>query len=165
MFFLNQIHARSDAVMLTGGSVTLNSSNPLDSPLVDPGFLSQTFDVEALVEGLRVGMEFLQKPAWHNIIIGPVAEGISLQASDAMIKQFIHNGGGPTGHPVGSSSMSPFGASYGVVDPDLRVKKVTGLRVIDASVLPFVPSAHTMAPTYILAERAADFVKQAWQGV
>ncbi|TFY80887.1 hypothetical protein EWM64_g3125 [Hericium alpestre] len=65
-------------------------------------------------------------------------------------------------HAVGTAGMSPYGASYGVVDPDLHVKGVTGLRIIDASIVPFVPSAHTMAPTYIIAERGAEFVKEEW---
>ncbi|KAJ7680648.1 hypothetical protein DFH06DRAFT_1315396 [Mycena polygramma] len=58
--------------------------------------------------------------------------------------------------------MSPKGASYGVVDPDLRVKGFEGLRVVDVSVAPFVLGAHTQAPTYIIAERGADLIKEAW---
>ncbi|KXN93017.1 Oxygen-dependent choline dehydrogenase [Leucoagaricus sp. SymC.cos] len=56
--------------------------------------------------------------------------------------------------------MSPEGASWGVVDPDFRVKGTTGLRVVDGSVLPFVPSAHTQTPIYAFAERAADVIRQ-----
>ncbi|TDL26776.1 aryl-alcohol oxidase [Rickenella mellea] len=147
---------------LSRGSIKLNSSNPLESPIIDPAFLTHDLDTTAVVAALRLGLDFLDKPAWREIIIGPIVEGISLQATDATLGQFVRNNAASNGHPVGTASMSPFGASYGVVDPDLRLKGVTGLRVIDASVLPFVPSAHTMAPTYILAERGADFVKEAW---
>lgn len=90
---------------------------------------------------LRLGMEFLDKPAWREIIIAPIVEGISLEATDAMLGQFVRNNAASNGHPVGTASMSPFGASYGVVEPDLRLKGVTGLRVIDASVLVSTPFA------------------------
>ena len=57
--------------------------------------------------------------------------------------------------------MSAYGAPYGVVDPDLRVKGTAGLRVVDASVIPRVPTAHTQGPIYLFAEVAADFIKLA----
>ncbi|KAJ7027479.1 hypothetical protein C8F04DRAFT_1122203 [Mycena alexandri] len=59
--------------------------------------------------------------------------------------------------------MSAKNAKYGVVDSDLLVKGAAGLRIIDASVMPFVPSAHTQAAVYVIAERGADLVKEAWQ--
>ncbi|KAF9045836.1 hypothetical protein BDZ89DRAFT_138996 [Hymenopellis radicata] len=55
--------------------------------------------------------------------------------------------------------MSPKGASWGVVDPDLRVKGVEGLRIVDGSVLPYLPNAHTQGPIYLFAERGADLIK------
>ena len=62
-------------------------------------------------------------------------------------------------HPVATSSMSPWGSRTGVVNPDLTLKGVFGVRIVDASVIPFVPGAHLQAPTYIVAERAADLIK------
>jgi choline dehydrogenase-like flavoprotein len=58
--------------------------------------------------------------------------------------------------------MSARKAGYGVVNPDLLVKGARGLRVIDASVFPYVPSAHTQAATYVIAERGSDLIKAAW---
>ncbi|KAF9444127.1 GMC oxidoreductase [Macrolepiota fuliginosa MF-IS2] len=58
--------------------------------------------------------------------------------------------------------MSPKNADWGVVDPDLSVKHVSGLRIVDASVLPYVPAAHPQVPVYIIAERAADLIKSKW---
>ncbi|KAF9447314.1 hypothetical protein P691DRAFT_802593, partial [Macrolepiota fuliginosa MF-IS2] len=51
---------------------------------------------------------------------------------------------------------------WGVVDPDLLVKHVSGLRIVDASILPYIPSAHTQVPVYVVAERAADMIKSKW---
>lgn len=62
-------------------------------------------------------------------------------------------------HALGTAAMSPKNANYGVVDPDLRVKGAAGLRIVDASVLPKAPSAHTQAPVYIIAERASELIK------
>ncbi|KAJ7240993.1 hypothetical protein C8J57DRAFT_1085439 [Mycena rebaudengoi] len=59
--------------------------------------------------------------------------------------------------------MSPRGADYGVVDPDLLVKGVKHLRVVDASVMPYVPAANTHVPVYIFAERASDLIKAKWE--
>lgn len=97
--------------------------------------MTNDLDVVAIIEAFRLGMRFLQKPAWQEILVGPVVEELSFNASDAALEQYIRNNVASNGHPVGTASMSPVGASYGVVDPDLRVKKVTGLRVIDASIL------------------------------
>jgi choline dehydrogenase len=58
--------------------------------------------------------------------------------------------------------MAPNGAPYGVVDPDLRVKGLIGLRIVDLSVVPYIPAGHTQAGTYIIAERGADLIKEAW---
>lgn len=62
-------------------------------------------------------------------------------------------------HAVGTTSVSPVGASWGVIDPDMSVKKCVGLSVVDASGIPYVPSGHTQGAIYLWAERAADLVK------
>lgn len=62
-------------------------------------------------------------------------------------------------HALGTAAMSPEGASWGVVDPDLWVKTTVGLRVVDASVIPIAPTAHTQVPVYVIAEAAADLIK------
>jgi len=59
--------------------------------------------------------------------------------------------------------MTPAGDPTGVVDPQLRVFGVTGLRVIDASIMPTIPAAHTMAPAYMIGEKGADLVKEFWE--
>ncbi|KAJ7913398.1 aryl-alcohol-oxidase from pleurotus Eryingii [Mycena leptocephala] len=119
------------------GSLTLNSSNPLDSPLIN-----------------RI-KRFLSAAAWDGYVLSP-----TVNVTDDNLDDFIRNNTGVIWHPVKTAAMSARGADYGVVDPDLKVKGLDGLRIVDASVLPFIPSAHTQVPTYIIAERASDLIKQ-----
>lgn len=167
---------------LLGGSVTLNSSNPLDPPLINPNFLGSEFDLFVMREGFLKSRRFAAAPVWQNYLISEVNN-----VTDADLDDFIRNNAAAIYHPVGTAGMSPRDAAYGVVDPDLRVKGVDGLRIVDASVLvgvtlvlftseltdvvhigiqqPFVPAAHTQAAAYIFAERAADLIKEAHRSI
>ncbi|KAF7368940.1 GMC oxidoreductase [Mycena venus] len=142
------------------GSITINSSNPFDPPVIDLGMLQSDFDLFTLREALKSAQRFFKAPAWQDVIIGPTQnlENITTDALDAFIRETVT----PTSHLVGSAAMSARDAENGVVDPDLLVKGARALRIIDASVLPIIPSAHTQAATYAVAERAADLIKQRW---
>ncbi|KAG6865075.1 hypothetical protein C0991_005305 [Blastosporella zonata] len=143
------------------GNITLNSSDPFDEPLIDPGFLTSEFDKFALRETIRKSMLLLSAPVWKDYVIRPDG-GLQNATTDAELDQFIFDSLEPGLHGVGTAAMSAKGAKYGVVDPDLRLKGAEGVRVVDASVLPYVPAAHTQAPVYIIAERAADLIKEFW---
>ncbi|KAG6810942.1 hypothetical protein H0H92_009683 [Tricholoma furcatifolium] len=143
------------------GSVTLNSSNPFDPPVIDPGLLSSDFDKLAMREAIKGVTRFVAAPAWSGWVIGP-AGALANATDDASIDTYAAENAGTLFHPVGTSSMSPNGAKTGVTNPDLTVKNVTGLRVVDVSVLPYVPSAHTQASAYAVGERASDIIKQAY---
>ncbi|KAJ7693354.1 aryl-alcohol oxidase-like protein [Mycena rosella] len=140
------------------GSITLNSSDPFASPLIDPALLSSDFDLFVMREAVKSVQRFVAARAWDGYIIASLING----TTDAELDAYIRSESSSEYHPVGTAAMSPWGARYGVVDPDLRVKGLTGLRVVDASVLPIVPAAHTQAAVYIFAERAADLIKAAW---
>lgn len=118
---------------IPGGSVTINSSDPLAPPLIDIGMLTSDFDLFALREALKRAQQFFDAPVWRDSIIGPVQDFENI-TSDAL-DEIIRNTAGPSLHLVGSAGMSARDAPYGVVDPDLRVKGVEGLRIVDASVL------------------------------
>ncbi|KAJ7654798.1 GMC oxidoreductase-domain-containing protein [Mycena rosella] len=139
--------------------------NPLGPPLIDPGYLTSEFDLFAAREGLKRAQRFVTAPAFKDYIIAPTVDLGGFTSDE--LDQFIRNITASTSHLVGSAGMSVRDASYGVVDPDLLVKGASGLRIIDASVLnaykPIVPSAHTQAATYIIAERGADLVKASWR--
>ncbi|KAJ7489582.1 aryl-alcohol oxidase [Mycena latifolia] len=142
------------------GSITLNTSNPSGPPLIDPGYLTSEFDLFAAREGLKRAQRFVTAPVWKDYILAPTVDIENLTTDE--LHQFIRNNTASPSHLVGSASMSARDATYGVVDPDLIVKGASGLRIIDASVLPIVPSAHTQAATYVVAERGADLVKAIW---
>ncbi|GJJ15509.1 hypothetical protein Clacol_009787 [Clathrus columnatus] len=143
------------------GSVTINSNNPLDKPLINPNFLSSPFDLEALIEGVQIVRDFATAKAWNGFVTA--ATGPFANATDtASIKAAIQANAGTVFHPVGSAAMSSPNAQFGVVNPDLTVKKVTGLRIVDASIMPFVTAGHTQVPVYVIAERAASLIIQKW---
>ncbi|KAF9002519.1 pyranose dehydrogenase [Cyathus striatus] len=114
------------------GSVTIRSNNPLDPPVIDPGFLTSKFDFFVMRHAIKTAVTFTSAPAWQAY------------------------------HPVGTAAMSAKGATHGVVDPDLRVKGIRGLRIVDASVMPFPICGHTETPTYAFAERAANLIQNTW---
>ncbi|KAG6910316.1 hypothetical protein DXG01_011384 [Tephrocybe rancida] len=143
------------------GKITLNTSDPFDYPLIDPGLMISEYDRSALRETVKRAIRFVSAPAWKDYIIRPTS-GLANVTNDQELDKYILDSTEPFFHGVGTASMSARGAKHGVVDPDLRVKGASGLRVVDASVMPYVPAAHTQAPVYIIAERAADLIKAFW---
>ncbi|KAJ7176681.1 GMC oxidoreductase-domain-containing protein [Mycena filopes] len=143
------------------GSVTINSTDPFEAPVIDLGFLSHDVDIFVAREAVKKLYKLTKAPAWENYIIAPTQDLESLSQDE--LDQYIRNNAGTAFHLVGTAAMSARDAQYGVVDPDLLVKGASGLRIIDASIMPFVTSAHTQAAAYVIAERGADLVKSAWK--
>ncbi|KAG6844805.1 hypothetical protein H0H87_003631 [Tephrocybe sp. NHM501043] len=141
------------------GSVQLRSKNFFDAPVIDPGLLKTDFDKLVMREAVKGANRFVKAPAWSGYALGP-AGAFANAIDDPSIDAYVANNTGTLFHPVGTASMSPKGARNGVTNPDLSVKKVSGLRVVDVSVLPFVPSAHTQAAAYAIGERASDLIKE-----
>lgn len=125
---------KSDTLTSKGGSVSIGSNNPFDDPLIDPGYYTSEFDLLAAREGIKKAMKFTKAPVWEDIITGFVGPWANA-TTDAEIDDTIRNNTESGLHPVGTAAMSPKNASWGVVDPDLLVKKVSGLRIVDASVM------------------------------
>ncbi|TEB09915.1 pyranose dehydrogenase, partial [Coprinellus micaceus] len=145
------------------GTVKLQSTNPRDHPLIDFGMFTHPFDIRALRDGVRLLVKFVSTPAFADYGLTPAGPflGVDLD-DDAAVYEVLRDATSNNAHPVGTAAMSARGASYGVVDPDLKVKRVKGLRVVDASIMPYIPVGHTQAPVYAIAERAADMIKGAW---
>ncbi|KAJ6615857.1 aryl-alcohol oxidase precursor [Mycena sp. CBHHK59/15] len=140
------------------GALTLNTANPFDQPNINPNLLGTDFDVFVMTEAVKAAQKFLQAKSWDGYVIREF-DDLAAATDAAKLKTYIKNNSGTVFHPVGTASMSPKSATYGVVDPDLLAKGISGLRIVDASILPIVPSAHTQVPVYIVAERAADLIK------
>lgn len=118
-----------------GGSIKLNTSDPLDPPLIDPGLLRSRFDVLTLREGIKMAQKFVTAPVWKGYIIEQTTPDLENMTTDSALEQYIRNTGSTSSHLVGSAGMSARNAGHGVVNPDLLLKGAAGLRVIDASVL------------------------------
>lgn len=144
------------------GNIQLKSIDPFDEPLIDVGSLNTEFDIFGLREAVKMTQRFLKAKAWEGYILQPLSN-LSFGATDDEIETYLRENAAPNGHIVGTASMSPKGADYGVVDPDLSVKNVQHLRIIDASVLPYLPAGFTMTTTYLVAERASDMIKATWK--
>ena len=135
------------------GSVRLASRDPLAAPLIDPAFLQEGDDVRRLVKGFRQMREILSQPALAR---HGGREKSAAVRSDAEIEAFIRQHADTIYHPVGTCRM---GIDDGaVLDPQLRVKGVNGLRVVDASVMPRLVSGNTNAPAIMIGEKGADLV-------
>jgi choline dehydrogenase-like flavoprotein len=145
------------------GSVTLANADPLAVPLIDPAFLSDDDDTARLVRGFKLMRQILAQPALAQHGGREVAASAAAQ-TDAQVEAYIRQHADTIYHPVGTCRMGPAAqaASGGsVVDAQLRVHGLEGLRVVDASVMPQIVGGNTNAPTVMIAEKAADLIRQA----
>jgi len=137
------------------GRVFLNSADPLAAPGIDPNFLSDPRDLATLVKGVKMTRAIMQAPAMTPFRKREIY--MRGDETDDEIIQHIRRRADTVYHPVGSCKMGV--DDMAVVDPELKVRGVAGLRVVDASVMPTVTGGNTNAPTIMIAEKAADFIK------
>ena len=140
------------------GSVTLANNDPRSAPLIDPGFLNVRDDVDRLVRGFKRMRRILQQPALAALGGRELDKSAAAQ-SDQQIEQYVRDHADTIYHPVGSCRMGP--GPDDVVDAQLRVHGIEGLRVVDASIMPQVVSGNTNAPTIMIAEKAAEMIRAA----
>lgn len=140
------------------GTVSLNSSDPTEMPAIDPGFLSDARDLDTMIKGARMTRDILQAPALDNYRHKEMY-GTDTAKTDADWAEHIRARADTIYHPVGTCKMGV--DEMAVVDPQLRVRGLEGLRVVDASVMPTLVSGNTNAPTIMIAEKAADMIKAA----
>lgn len=137
------------------GRVRLRSADPRWKPAIDPAYLSDPADLDALVEGVRIARAIAAQTPLARLVDGEYAPGPDAR-TDEELRAYVRGATETLYHPVGTCAMS--GGEDGVCDPELRVRGVTSLRVVDASVMPTVPRGNTNAPTIAIAERAADLI-------
>ncbi len=140
------------------GSVSLHSADPLAPPKIATNFLAEPDDLDRLRRGLKQIRKIMRQPALARF--GGRESRVSARAqTDAEIEEFIRSHADCAYHPVGTCRMGT--GPMDVVDAQLRVKGIEGLRVVDASVMPDIVSGNTNAPTIMIAEKAADMIIQA----
>lgn len=139
------------------GEIRLRSADPLDRPAIFANYLAAESDRIAIREGVKKCRELFAQSAFDAVRGDETLPGKNVQ-SDADIDAFVRRTAGSIYHPVGTCRMGVDAAS--VVDEELRVRGVDGLRVIDASVMPNLVSANTNAPTIMIAEKGADYIRR-----
>jgi choline dehydrogenase len=140
------------------GSVGLRSADPFDDPTIFANYLAAEEDRRAMREGVRIAREAAAQAALDPYRGDEFSPGKDIQ-SDADIDAWIRRTGETIYHPVGTCRMGVAGDPMAVVDGELKVQGINGLRVIDASVMPTLVGGNTNAPTIMVAEKASDLIR------
>lgn len=142
------------------GRTHIRSTDPAEHPTIDPNYLDDPRDAEVLLAGIKAVRRIASYPAMQRMIVRETRPG-SATATDEEIREYIRETTQTTWHIVGSCKAGT--DRDAVVDPELRVHGVGGLRVIDSSIFPTIPSSNTNAPTIALGERGAEMVLDSWR--
>jgi choline dehydrogenase len=138
------------------GSVELRSADPLEAPVIQPAYLSDPHDLDVLLTGVRLARRVVAGPAFAELAGEELGPGAAAQ-SEAELAGWLRSNAQTIYHPVGTCRMGI--DDLAVVDPELRVRGLEGLRVVDASVMPTVNRGHTNTPTLMVAEKGADLIR------
>lgn len=152
-FTVNSTFLRPESV----GSVRLRSADPGDEPLIDPRYLTAAKDREMALRQIRTIREVLAEPVIARFIDHERLPG-SAARSDAELMAYVRQYASCDYHPVGTCRMGI--DDEAVVDPQLRLRGVEGVRIVDSSIMPRLTSGNTMAPTMMIAEKGADLISQ-----
>ncbi|MFI5029862.1 MAG: GMC family oxidoreductase [Reyranellales bacterium] len=139
------------------GSIHIKSATPGTEPAIRPNFLSAQTDRDATVAGMQIARKIVSHPSLSKYIAFENTPGDKVQSYDEWL-DFARGNGQTTYHVIGTCKMGS--DPMAVVDDRLRVHGIAGLRVIDASIMPTVPSGNTNAPTIMVAEKGADMIKE-----
>ena len=135
--------------------MAIRSADPFDAPIIEPNYLAEEIDRKTLVAGVKMLREIYRQPAFADLWDTEMLPGPEVR-SDADLLQFVQRHGGTVFHCCGTCRMGQDDGA--VVDPQLRVRGVDGLRVIDASVMPTITSANTNAASILIGEKGAALV-------
>lgn len=150
---LNVCHTRPRS----RGFVELRSGDPLTAPRIVPNYLSDPYDLDTMAEGVRLGQQIMRQPALQPLIKREQHPSRPMLTRDDF-RQYVKEMAQGALHPTGTCRIG--NDPLAVVDSQLRVRGLQNLRVADASVMPSVPSGNTNAPSIMVGERAADFIRR-----
>jgi choline dehydrogenase len=137
------------------GSIHIKSADPAEAPAIRFNFLSAQHDRDGLLAAIRKGRELMATSPLKEMTGQEIAPGAQIQ-SDADLLEWVRNTAETTYHPVGTCKMGQ--DAMAVVDPELRVHGIEGLRVADASIMPTLTSGNTNAPCIMIGEKCAEMV-------
>ncbi len=137
------------------GTVRLQSADPAAAPLIDPNYWADPYDRQMSLRGLAMAREILAQPALRPFLLAERNPGPHL-TSESQLTDYVHRTCKTDHHPCGACSMGT--GAMAVVDPQLRVRGLDGLRVCNSSIMPRIPTGNTNAPTIMIGEKAADLV-------
>ncbi len=137
------------------GTVMAKNGDPAEAPIIRPSYLSDENDVTVLCEGVRIARKIFDAPALKEVSLGEFSPGADLHSRDE-IRQYTRETGGTIHHPVGTCKMGEDSAA--VVDPRLRVRAISGLRIVDASIMPTLTTGNTNAPAIMIGEKGAAMI-------
>ncbi|XP_011496553.1 PREDICTED: glucose dehydrogenase [FAD, quinone]-like [Ceratosolen solmsi marchali] len=149
------------------GTLRLASNNPFVHPIIQQNYLTNPLDIAILVQGIRVALSLANTTvlAKYNITLSntpnPACSRFSFLSNEYWNCAVMQDTG-PENHQAGSCKMGPPSDPWSVVDPELRVYGIKGLRVADTSIMPKVTSGNTAAPAMMIGERVAAFIKKDW---
>jgi choline dehydrogenase len=141
------------------GHVRLKSPDPLAAPAMQPNYLSAELDRRCAVAGLRFARRLAGSPALRPWLVEEYRPGAGVDSDDDLLA-FARQYGATIFHPAGTCKMGPAGDAGAVVDARLRVHGLAGLRVVDCSIMPTLVSGNTAAPVLMVAEKAADLIRE-----
>jgi choline dehydrogenase len=137
------------------GELHIGSREANEAPRIDANYLTEPLDREMIVSVLKLTRKIASQPALARLIVRETRPGSNVSTDDELL-DYARRTAQTCWHPSGTCKMGS--GDDAVVDPKLRVRGVTGLRVIDASVMPFLPASNTNIPTIMIAEKGADLV-------
>ena len=141
------------------GSIHIGSSDPFAPPRIRPNFLSDALDRDTLVRGLHLVREIGEAKAFARYREHEIKPGLEC-VSDEQLLDYARRTGATTYHVMGTCKMGRDGDRLAVLDDRLAVRGLQGLRVVDASVMPTMPSGNINAPVIMIAEKAAEFIRE-----
>lgn len=140
------------------GTVRLSSADPLAAPLIDPNYWADPYDLDMSLKGLEMARDILAQPALSKFVRKEVLPGPEVKSREALF-DYACKMAKTDHHPVGTCKMGPDSDPMAVLDPELRVRGIDGLRVCDSSVMPTINSSNTNAPTIMIGEKGADLIR------